>query len=191
MRLNGKLIKWIDDRGFGFIAPVQGDQEIFVHISAFPEDGRRPQLGELLTFEIETTPDGKKRAKAVARPPDANEIRARQRRPAGPREGRKLLLHIATAVILVVLVVYGYGEHSRRFRADAPASHAAPAPEESVVAGEEFSSGFRCDGRTYCSQMTSCAEATYFLKYCPDVRMDGDSDGIPCEEQWCTGPLAR
>ncbi|MBK6553087.1 MAG: excalibur calcium-binding domain-containing protein [Rhodocyclaceae bacterium] len=44
---------------------------------------------------------------------------------------------------------------------------------------------FKCDGRTYCSQMTSCAEATYFLKNCPGVKMDGNHDGVPCEQQWC------
>jgi hypothetical protein len=44
---------------------------------------------------------------------------------------------------------------------------------------------FRCDGRIYCSQMTSCAEAEYFLANCPGVKMDGDHDGIPCEDQWC------
>jgi hypothetical protein len=45
--------------------------------------------------------------------------------------------------------------------------------------------GFQCDGRTYCSQMTSCAEATYFLQHCPGVKMDGGGDGVPCERQWC------
>jgi hypothetical protein len=44
---------------------------------------------------------------------------------------------------------------------------------------------FRCDGRTHCSQMTSCAEARYFLANCPGVKMDGDRNGIPCELQWC------
>ena len=44
---------------------------------------------------------------------------------------------------------------------------------------------YRCDGRTYCSQMTSCAEATWFLKNCPGTKMDGNNDGIPCEKQWC------
>ena len=29
--------------------------------------------------------------------------------------------------------------------------------------------------------MTSCAEATYFLKNCPGTKMDGDKDGVPCE----------
>jgi micrococcal nuclease len=44
---------------------------------------------------------------------------------------------------------------------------------------------YRCDGRTHCSQMTSCAEARYFLAHCPGVKMDGDRNGIPCEQQWC------
>jgi hypothetical protein len=36
-----------------------------------------------------------------------------------------------------------------------------------------------------CSQMTSCAEATYFIRHCPGTQMDGDGDGVPCESQWC------
>jgi hypothetical protein len=44
---------------------------------------------------------------------------------------------------------------------------------------------FSCDGRTYCSQMTSCAEAKYFITHCPGTKMDGDHDGVPCESQWC------
>ena len=44
---------------------------------------------------------------------------------------------------------------------------------------------FHCDGRTSCSQMTSCAEAKFFLKHCPGVHMDGNNDGVPCKKQWC------
>jgi len=44
---------------------------------------------------------------------------------------------------------------------------------------------FECDGRRYCSQMTSCKEATFFINNCPNTRMDGDRDGIPCEGHWC------
>lgn len=48
-----------------------------------------------------------------------------------------------------------------------------------------LSSTFKCDGRVYCSQMTSCEEATFFLKNCLGVKMDGNNDGVPCERQWC------
>jgi hypothetical protein len=46
-------------------------------------------------------------------------------------------------------------------------------------------SQYKCDGRTYCSQMTSCEEAKFFLKNCPNPKMDGNNDGVPCEQQWC------
>lgn len=62
--------------------------------------------------------------------------------------------------------------------APSPTALMAPRPAAQPVP-------FHCDGRTYCSQMTSCAEATYFLQNCPDVKMDGNNDGVPCERQWC------
>ena len=57
----------------------------------------------------------------------------------------------------------------------------SPSPEKKTVS----SSLLKCDGRTFCSQMKSCEEATFFLKNCPNVKMDGNNDGIPCEKQWC------
>jgi hypothetical protein len=44
---------------------------------------------------------------------------------------------------------------------------------------------YTCAGKTLCSEMTSCGEARYYLDHCPDTRMDGDVDGVPCEEQHC------
>lgn len=40
---------------------------------------------------------------------------------------------------------------------------------------------FICDGRQHCSQMRSRAEAEFFIRNCPNTKMDGDRDGIPCE----------
>ncbi|WP_369822471.1 excalibur calcium-binding domain-containing protein [Pseudacidovorax sp. RU35E] len=65
------------------------------------------------------------------------------------------------------------------------ATTVAPAADLALQAPNQPAQLFRCDGRKYCSQMTSCAEATYFLKNCPGVKMDGNGDGVPCEQQWC------
>jgi hypothetical protein len=52
-------------------------------------------------------------------------------------------------------------------------------------AASDERSPYQCDGRVYCSQMTSCKEAEFFLANCPGVKMDGGGDGVPCEKQWC------
>jgi uncharacterized membrane protein YsdA (DUF1294 family)/cold shock CspA family protein len=65
MRFDGTIKTWTDERGFGFIEPAQGGQEIFVHIKAFRTRRARPEAGQAVTFEVELNPQGKKRAKAV------------------------------------------------------------------------------------------------------------------------------
>lgn len=65
MRFEGTLKSWNDERGFGFIAPDQGSDELFVHVKAFSRRNGRPAIGQRLTFEVEIGPQGKKRAKNV------------------------------------------------------------------------------------------------------------------------------
>jgi len=60
---------------------------------------------------------------------------------------------------------------------------AAPQPSTTPPASSPLT--VTCDGRKYCSQMHSCEEAKAFLRSCPGMKMDGDGDGVPCEEQWC------
>lgn len=51
--------------------------------------------------------------------------------------------------------------------------------------GNINSGNFQCNGKVYCSEMSSCAEAKFYLRNCPGTKMDGNNDGIPCEKQWC------
>lgn len=67
MQILGQLTRWDDQRGFGFITPLNGGQEIFVHISAL-KGGQRPIPGEWLEFAVEQDAQGKKRAVSVRRP---------------------------------------------------------------------------------------------------------------------------
>jgi len=96
--------------------------------------------------------------------------------------------------LIILLIVgalgwYGYSKY-QSYVVSAGASLSQPRVNEPVASpgvqtDAPSATAFRCDGRTHCSQMTSCKEATYFLKNCPGVKMDGDNDGIPCEQQWC------
>ena len=65
MPIKGVIKSWNDERGFGFITPVRGGQGIFVHITAFPDGERRPEVNQCVLFEVELGPEGKKRARNV------------------------------------------------------------------------------------------------------------------------------
>lgn len=44
---------------------------------------------------------------------------------------------------------------------------------------------YSCDGCMYCLYMCLCEEVMYFIQNCFGMQMDGDNDGILCEQQWC------
>ena len=181
----GTLRSWNDDRGFGFIAPTQGGPEVFVHVSAFPRDGSRPVLGEKLTYELDQGRDGKAQAKHVIR----LAVGKQRPPPAQNSERKSLRTNWIGSVVLIALIVgagtYGYNQFTqsqkRRTLSNQPATAAEP----------DATAGFRCDGRIHCSQMTSCTEAKWFINNCSGTKMDGNNDGTPCEEQWCTNPLSK
>ena len=52
MRLKGKLIKWNDEKAFGFIASNGGGDHVFIHKSAFSNRQRTPEVQDIITFSI-------------------------------------------------------------------------------------------------------------------------------------------
>ena len=201
MRYDGSLKKWNAERGFGFIVADEGGQELFAHISAFARDGQLPTVGERLSFEVEPDRDGKKRAVRVQRAGAVPAARAHTAnrnfhlsRSGHDQQKTGFGSKLIVLTILVALGGYGYSKYANygmtipstpqsAFEPAAPATRAQAALSTPVA--------FQCDGRKHCSQMTSCKEATAFLKNCPGMQMDGNHDGVPCEQQWCTSSFAE
>ena len=80
--MNGKIIKYFSFRGFGFIALENSQEEIFFHVSNFPELAQ-PEIGKDVEFELIETPKGKEATnikiltEALApKPPEADEEEA-------------------------------------------------------------------------------------------------------------------
>lgn len=94
---------------------------------------------------------------------------------------------------LIVLLILGVAAWSgyRHFTASSASAatpmtaNASSAHPAAPVAQQAPTPTYTCDGRTHCSQMRSCDEATYFIRHCPNTKMDGNGDGVPCEQQWC------
>ena len=59
VRLRGRITSWKDDRGFGFVTPSDGGEEVFVHISAFANRRRRPKRNEAVAYQTKTDASGR------------------------------------------------------------------------------------------------------------------------------------
>jgi len=197
MSHTGILRSWNDDKGFGFIAPTHGGREVFVHISAFPRDGTRPTVGETLSFELGQGKDGRPQAIRITRAAIGANQPVRSRPQRIEKRGWGGLIRTALLLgLLLTLGSIGYQHFQaslhRRELAQMPPTVSPTSPHEHADTAPATSAGaFRCDGRTHCSQMTSCSEAKWFLNHCPGTKMDGNNDGVPCEQQWCTNSFSR
>lgn len=201
LRFLGKIKTWNSERGFGFINPDDGGQDIFIHISEYPRHGKEPIVGEPLSFQIALNSNGKKKAINVQCP---DEVRPNPSRHVQIPDRPRKSLRVSGPVLIGLLLYSGYQSLMPNWGSSpspsaaivvpsAPVAPSAPTLPSRIQPSEVGDSAhrFSCDGRRYCSQMTSCGEAIYFLRNCPDTEMDGDHDGVPCESQWCTGPLSK
>lgn len=183
MRIIGTLSKWNDDRGFGFITPNQIGDEVFVHISAFPGNVNRPTVGETISFEVAQV-DGKTRAVKIQRPSGLRKRESQSvERSSRKHKSSTSLIQTMIALALIALAGYfGYIHFNNKL-----VSEVADLNPASVIPIQDSISvppQFRCDGRQHCSQMSSYDEAKFFIANCPNMKMDGDGDGEPCEDQF-------
>ena len=63
--MQGRIIRWNDERGFGFISSKDCNGDVFAHISQFKKGYRRPKVGELVVFEV-VLDKGKQSAKSIS-----------------------------------------------------------------------------------------------------------------------------
>ena len=103
MKFEGTITTWNDDRGFGFITPTVGGQEVFFHIKAFGSRGGRPQVNQRVSFEVELGPQDKKRAKNVE--PLRKMVPSNRRPNPSPAQWGTATLYAIPAFLLVYLAV--------------------------------------------------------------------------------------
>lgn len=65
MRVKGRVVKWQNDKGFGFIEPLRGNRDVFFHENFLLNPSRRPVVGDEVSYNIYTSSDGKQRADRV------------------------------------------------------------------------------------------------------------------------------
>jgi cold shock CspA family protein len=173
MRFQGRIENWNEAKGFGFVRPNGGGDRAFVHISSVTNKSHRPTSGDLISYEVQNSSKGLSAVNALY-VGEKTQIE------------RTSFFTIMLSVLIPVLIG-GFVIHVLYIRITHPNSTIAASIYKATVARNTLNENarFTCEQKTHCSQMTSCAEAFFYQEKCGASEMDGDRDGIPCEQQHC------
>ena len=58
----GKIAHWTTDRGFGFIRPLDGGRDLFLHISDIRHDEYDPKVGDEVSYSLKQGSQGRPQA---------------------------------------------------------------------------------------------------------------------------------
>lgn len=95
LRTKGKISAWDDEKGYGFIDPHDGGKRVFIHIKAFSNRGRRPDVGQIVTYALSTDKQGRPCAANATLAGDR--LQQHTKKPTG-------IFSIATAIGFLVFV---------------------------------------------------------------------------------------
>lgn len=94
-KAKGKITAWNDEKGYGFISAMIGDDRTFVHIKAFTNRSGRPLIGDVVTYSVSADSRGRPCAEDVSI--------AGTKAPTKPHQSYKALPHVVAAGFLTVV----------------------------------------------------------------------------------------
>lgn len=189
----GKLRDWNPGNGSGFIQQEKAGPDIRISSSGFRKKPENLQDGDSIFFQIEVDPQGKPKAVFAYRAGQHFAPAPAVKKPALSSLPFQQLLSVV--VTLSILAWLGYQSmHLLRAEVSSPAvaggiettdpqstTASFENPVWPPIQAQQYPQ-FQCEGKQHCSEMSSCDEARFYLKNCPNVLIDGDNDGRPCEK---------
>jgi cold shock CspA family protein len=175
-RQEGKLVRWNEERGFGFIQSENRGKDIFLHISALKNMSRPPVVGDIIFYRLQIEKDGK--LKAVDAKIQGVPCVFSARQVNDNRRGQSSFPYVPIFLVLIAVAAY-FAYEKLPHKNISKLSLINSKQTGSASSAQKY----RCEGKVHCSEMVSCEEAAFYVQNCPGTKMDGDGDGKPCEDR--------
>lgn len=106
---SAKIVKWVENKGFGFVRIDGNQNDVFVHISAFGRIPRSPRVGDMVKVESLEEEKGKTRVAKGKIQGLAQIPNRKQSRILFGRVTRRMAIQGAVAAALVIAVLTWLG----------------------------------------------------------------------------------
>ncbi len=190
----GKLVRWNEEKGYGFIKPDNGNADIFIHISALREMSRLPVVGDIIYYQTGFDDNGKIRAinakiegvsSVLTLKPMARKSEITHHKTHSPYKHRTPKTSRSTNLIFpVILILVAMAAFYSKVKNQVSNKDDSKSTVREIAEPIKAATQFKCEGKVYCSDMHSYEEALFYVRNCPGTKMDGDGDGEPCERQF-------
>lgn len=100
MHLQGKITRWDNERGFGFISSPGDGNSVFVHIKAFPRESRQPEVGDIVSYQMAKDKNGRPRAEKARFAEQSKTKNASTHR----HQSNPLPVYVALLLLWIILV---------------------------------------------------------------------------------------
>ncbi|WP_185967950.1 excalibur calcium-binding domain-containing protein [Thalassotalea sp. PS06] len=201
----GKIKNWNEDKGFGFVNVDELPRDVFLHISLLKHMSREPKQGDYVHVTVIEDAGGKLRASSgriegvmakSTKPQGIQHKRPTRHRRSYSGKSDSRFARTVRSIIFLALVFVAIDAYQLYIGGSTTTISDEPSQIEQQLAVSQDTQPakprqaqrsifdepeFTCDGRQHCSQMRSYEEALFFIRHCPNTKMDGDHDGKPCE----------
>lgn len=99
MRLKGKLVKWDEQKAFGFIAPAGKGQSVFIHKTAFSNKFRAPMLNDVITFSMTKDLQGRYCAENAT-------FTGEKLKPQQAKSASQFSIYISVTFLIIIALAY-------------------------------------------------------------------------------------
>lgn len=185
VKQQGILRYWYEDKGYGFISPDDGSQDVFIYYSQLTHMSRPPRVGDTIRFELDYSDI---RPKAI----HASILGVAPRKFQIKSLFQSENISPLWLVVIIGVIAFMALEQWHAIQANKAALAASPYPDmlRQSISPTLAPDALSCGKKTQCSEMTSCAEALFYLDVCGVEALDANNNQIPCQQSVCsTKPL--